>query len=309
MLTERSWRPLEAYKEELYHHGILGQRWGQKNGPPYPLKVSDHSVAEKKAGWKKSLSKSEESVKTKKEKRKLTDEEKKRITKIALSALAAAAVVGGTIYLVKTGKLDKLIDAGKGYIDEQFGGSVNSSGPKIGKALSDIDSKMVNNINKLNRGTIGGQMNCFHTSTSYILNSVFGKNTSALPFNGTDELSGLAKEGRHYQLYNAIFNNIHIRECYKNESMYDMFKSLKNGSTGVLHIGVGSSPHFVNYEKDLGGNVTIIDPQLKKNQIRSMYDYVGSGYYRPYRILDFSDATIKENAGEILKYIVGGYND
>ena len=22
---------------ELYHHGILGQRWGHRNGPPYPL--------------------------------------------------------------------------------------------------------------------------------------------------------------------------------------------------------------------------------------------------------------------------------
>lgn len=40
---------------ELYHHGILGQRWGRKNGPPYPLDASDHSASEKKAGWTKSL--------------------------------------------------------------------------------------------------------------------------------------------------------------------------------------------------------------------------------------------------------------
>lgn len=40
---------------ELYHHGILGQRWGTRNGPPYPLDASDHSASEKKAGWKKSL--------------------------------------------------------------------------------------------------------------------------------------------------------------------------------------------------------------------------------------------------------------
>lgn len=41
--------------DDIQHHGILGMRWGRKNGPPYPLGSSDHSASEKKAGWKKSL--------------------------------------------------------------------------------------------------------------------------------------------------------------------------------------------------------------------------------------------------------------
>lgn len=39
----------------LMHHGILGMRWGRRNGPPYPLGSEDHSSSEKKAGYKKSL--------------------------------------------------------------------------------------------------------------------------------------------------------------------------------------------------------------------------------------------------------------
>ena len=32
----------------LQHHGIEGQKWGVRNGPPYPLRPSDYSKAELK---------------------------------------------------------------------------------------------------------------------------------------------------------------------------------------------------------------------------------------------------------------------
>ena len=46
------------YRDYLAHHGILGQRWGKRNGPPYPLGVGDHSEVEKQFNWEKSLAKS-----------------------------------------------------------------------------------------------------------------------------------------------------------------------------------------------------------------------------------------------------------
>lgn len=41
--------------DELYHHGIRGQKWGVKNGPPYPLKGGNYSRTEKYYKYRKSI--------------------------------------------------------------------------------------------------------------------------------------------------------------------------------------------------------------------------------------------------------------
>lgn len=38
----------QSNSDYLAHHGILGQKWGKGNGPPYPLSAGAHSSAEKR---------------------------------------------------------------------------------------------------------------------------------------------------------------------------------------------------------------------------------------------------------------------
>lgn len=85
---------------DLVHHGIKGQKWGKRNGPPYPLNASDHSTAEKKAGtkgWskeakqeskKKTTSTSSGNLQRLKDNVKKTEKEYKKLYKTKKNSLA-----------------------------------------------------------------------------------------------------------------------------------------------------------------------------------------------------------------------------
>lgn len=159
------------YKDELYHHGILGQRWGDKNGPPYPLGASQHSPREKRLGWRKSLDKKSgmsynkgngtknqnKSVKSS-EKLGLTENQKRAII-IGASAVAAAIAAYGVYKLKKSGKFDELIDSGKAFVERKLGKTAKLNGePQAIKRLSKPESveQALKNTNPTH-----GRENCY----------------------------------------------------------------------------------------------------------------------------------------------------
>jgi hypothetical protein len=65
-------------ENELKHHGIIGQKWGEKNGPPYPLDSKQHSSAEKKDNTSKKKTKTTLKEKIQKKDEQLTEALKKK---------------------------------------------------------------------------------------------------------------------------------------------------------------------------------------------------------------------------------------
>lgn len=134
----------------LKHHGILGQKWGKKNGPPYPLDASDHSSSEKKAGWRKSLDKDSS---TEDNKRKGLSDKQKKAIKIGAAVAVTALATYGTYRLAKSGKLDPYIASGKSKLNklmEKKAGDTKIGEQKIGDILKESASKTtVKGIKKL----------------------------------------------------------------------------------------------------------------------------------------------------------------
>ena len=186
------------YGQELYHHGILGQKWGKHNGPPYPLGAKDHSQSEKTAGWKKSLgggrnedlyyrNDKKEKQKARKvkggspisEKKKgLTDKQKKYI-KIGMAAAATVLATYGAYKLyenhdlirmeMKMGKknVDFIRNSGKfDYLNTKCGSLagisdeiVNNISNQFGVKVKEITTSIMDDVNTLRNNRIPGDAN------------------------------------------------------------------------------------------------------------------------------------------------------
>ena len=147
----------------LYHHGIQGQKWGVRNGPPYPLSANAHSAAEKKAmkgGTKKQTASNKQG---------LSPEAAEAI--ISLSITLAPLAITAVASLVAKGmmhadtkkaqkKLDQMRSERKSNIDEKSGL------PKKKKETTpEQDLKHVNPLH--DNKTMAVNQNCVYCTVAY----------------------------------------------------------------------------------------------------------------------------------------------
>lgn len=150
----------------LYHHGIAGQKWGVRNGPPYPLDYKEHSKREIRGEYrdiyyKKRIDKHKRSTSssnntqpsfkdTTKEnslpKKKLSDVISSRAFKIgATAAVATLALVGA--YKITH---DVSTEIGQEWMMKEhiLVGTVRGTGANSTTAMIDVENKYLDRLTK-----------------------------------------------------------------------------------------------------------------------------------------------------------------
>lgn len=321
----------------LNHHGVKGMHWGIRRYQNY-----DGTLKHPK-GRKGSGNSSNKQETEKQKKKGLTDNQKKAI-KIGAAVVGTTLLVAGGLYVAKkTGVFAEKVDIAKDYLSpEKLDKMLDIDNPieahryeQLAKKITlpdrlDLDLSSVKNLhtsgkdykainNKLltsiNHGVTGmyavnpaRQVNCGHTSISYIMNSLFGYECTATPAH-TFNNNGKIQFGKTADFLTSAFKNVErtsFRERWIPPTLNDMSKELKNGTTGILFMNLNGSGHFINYEKSKNGVVTLIDCQnnLKFKPGKGNVIEKAISNARVIEVLDFSNAELKPNAGKILKYLI-----
>ena len=265
--------------EELYHHGIKGQKWGVKNGPPYPL-GSDKSTG-------KALKTNSKSQKTKgknKSSSSLNNFAKKMerengiiipvglIAYVSVYALAGLGLAGGALankisYKHNKKKISKLRE--KEEIDPKTGLHLKN------KEMSEKeDLKAVNPERKNLDNTEGSGKNCTFCTTAYDLRRRGYDVHAGTTIQGytNSQIASWYKKGKFTDIKQTP-ETLVDRKTAMNYVKDTIIKHSGEGSRGNITVGWQGtfSGHSMIYEvKD--GKLILMDGQ--NNQIYKNSDYI-----------------------------------
>lgn len=274
----------------LVHHGIKGQKWGERNGPPYPLGTNQKSMREKRLAkvhkTRKQTDESNETRLTKTEessnkRRFQLSDKQKRALKIGAAALGAALLVYGGYRLIKSDQLDPNV-----FLDSQLKRKVVEA--------ADFETQINDDLKKINRGGSlghhllrGRQVNCTSCSMAYEMRR-----------RGYDVIAGTTREGRTNLQVKSFFKNGEFETLMDNpwgfkrpvssETLSDVTKTLLaqgEGARGIINgqyvMGGG---HSIAYEVH-NGRVHFVDGQIGR-QYKDVSEALGQMYVARYMRTD-----------------------
>lgn len=223
----------------LEHHGILGQKWGKLNGPPYPLSKSDYSASEKKADDKSGNRSTKKSG--------LSSTQKKILIGAGITVASVLAVYGGyKLYKVYGASNNNKVvnDFIKGISETKVSDISGFENKK--KVVVPNDSKTLQSFAK-NINTSRSRTNCGSCSTTVIQNLVEGSN----------KYESLSEVPKHMRLVGSDgtlgkgYDPSKLIKCFKNgkwetpinginrkelsNKVENKLKSFGNDSYGILY--------------------------------------------------------------------------
>lgn len=232
----------EILEDCLAHHGIKGQQWGVRNGPPYPLSRSSH-LQSKKSNLEKSLDK----PRSYKYNKLVGNEYVEKAAATAIVTLTYAAIMQG--YLT----VNNLIKRKNERIDNK---NVTSESDLPKKKKMGTISDDVNATNP-NKGHDGFVQNCMYCSSTYDLRR-----------RGYDVTANVRNAGGRTKEFEEWYDGAKV-ETIKGRgkkaqyALKDWFDNQPEGSRGSVN-GFGSfGGHSIAYEIK-NGKCLLLDGQTGK---------------------------------------------
>ena len=221
----------------LAHHGIKGQKWGVKNGPPYPLKDTSHTTSEKKVGMIPGL------------------------TEAAIYMTAAIAMYGLAYLSSKKADARRTAQYEEEYYQKRKIKSL-SEAPKVDPSSMTMDEHM-KEVNP-DYPDLGSTDNCMFCTTAM-----------AMRMKGYDVTAEKCPDGWSFNNLKDTFKDCEL-ETPKCRSIKQLEKHLKDQGDGaygnfIVYWSVGGG-HSMFYHVD-NGEVKIYDTQA--NKVRQMRDFNG----------------------------------
>lgn len=288
-------------ESELYHHGVKGMKWGvRKEYEPHPRKKKrDNSDTNNQPNKKKGL----------------TSKQKKALT-IGVAAVGTVLAAYGGYKLYKTGKLDGVIDKGKG----AFVGGKSQIKFKDGFQLQSKPNSINDNLKKVNpKFSIFNRktnMNCGNCAIAFEAR-MRGYDVTA---RGNDTGMLLSQFGEFFKGFNAkSFQDVDIDsnrlpsdfaargKIVKDSIKSTISKTYNGDARGTIFFTHSTGNHFISWDKK-GKDIRFYDgqnPKLNIDNLFGLYEHRRIGRAsRPTKILRLDDLELNtENLGRVVKNV------